>query len=100
MEGGRIVSVSLPVDESRVARLEAVMAGDKNITGEVSDAVKFVLAENMDMARQISPLAGQNVPFGVPSFIVPRPDGTATFVRGWDKSTTINEIIDAYEGDE
>lgn len=97
MDGGEIASVALPEDPERLTRLAAAMAGERVAPGEATEAHRFMLDENLDLALQLAPLSGGE-PFGVPTFIVPRPNGTMAFIRGWDKERTFDAILEEYTG--
>jgi hypothetical protein len=96
MEGGEIAAVTLPDDPERAARLDAVMRGDDIERGDITEAQRFVANDNLALAVEL--YRYHNEPLGVPTFVVPRPDGTAAFVRGWDDRETLNEIVTEYQG--
>jgi glutaredoxin len=97
MEGGEIVAVSLVEDPERAQRLTDYMIDDKVDLDTITEAQRFVLNDNLALAAELYRFHDE--PFGVPTFIVPRPDGTAAFVRGWDDRDTQPEILEAYQGE-
>lgn len=89
---GEITGVRFSDDAERENRLAQQLGGgdmpisDRMLTEEQS----FALDENLTVLRQ---LYGRQVQLlGVPTFVVPRADGTAIMMRGYDHAT-IAEII-------
>lgn len=94
MEGGQMVAVSLAEDDKRIERLGVVMAGGQLEGGVITDAHRFVINDNLQIALQLYEY--HNEPFGVPTFIIPKSDGTAVLARGWDARNTLEAIRSAY----
>lgn len=94
VEAGAITAVTLQEDADRLTRLDNVMRGQRIEPGEMSDSQRFAINQNLTIAMQLYELHSQ--PLGVPTFIVPKPDGTAVFIRGWDATDTPAEIEAAY----
>lgn len=91
---GRIDTVSLVEDPERLQRLDDVFHNQFRSSAEINDAQRFVIEQNLQTALQL--MEHHNEPFGVPTFIIPRPDGTAVVTRGWDETGTMQTITDAY----
>lgn len=94
LDGGQIVAATLPDDAERSVRLDTVFQGGNLESGTLTDAQRFIIEENLQIALQLYDF--HNEPFGVPTFIVPKPDGTAIMVRGWDPAGSEAEIAGAY----
>lgn len=94
MDGGQMVAATLPDDPERADRLNAVLNSERLEPAEITDAQRFIIDENLQIALQLYDYHSE--PFGVPTFIVPKPDGTAVLVRGWDPTGSVAEIQAAY----
>lgn len=89
---GAITGVTLDADSGREARLDAQLgSGRMEITSStLTEEQTFVLLENLTVLRQL--YGAQGSLLGVPTFIVPKADGTAVMLRGYDPSV-IEEIV-------
>ncbi|UTS82800.1 hypothetical protein [Phaeobacter piscinae] len=94
MDGGRMMAASLSDDDQRLERLNTVLSGGRLDGGEITEAQRFVINDNLQIALQLYEY--HNEPFGVPTFIIPKPDGTAVLARGWDARSTLETISSAY----
>ena len=96
--GGTRVRQALADDAERGERLAAIMRDETKPTGtELDDAQRFVLDENAEFFRLLS--QGAEELRAVPTFLVMEPDGTATWLRGFEESTS-QEIADIVAGKE
>lgn len=91
-ENDEITSVRLADDAEREDRLaDQLSGGDMEITSRtLTEEQSFALTENLTVMRQLYGRQGDLL--GVPTFIIPRADGTAVLVRGYDDAN-IAEIL-------
>lgn len=91
-DAGEITGVHFSEDAEREARLaQQLGGGDMPIsTRTLTEEQSFALTENLTVLRQLYGRQGELL--GVPTFIVPRADGTAIMMRGYDDAN-IAEII-------
>lgn len=91
-DAGEITGVRFADDAQREERL-AQQLGDRDMpltSRTLTEEQSFALTENLTVLRQLYGRQGNLL--GVPTFIVPRADGTAVMLRGYDDAN-IAEIL-------
>ena len=91
-DAGEITGVQFSEDAERAIRLaQQLGGGDMPVSSRtLTEEQSFALTENLTVLRQLYGRQGELL--GVPTFIVPRADGTAVMMRGYDEAN-IAEII-------
>lgn len=97
IENGQITSVTLTEDAERLNRLDSFMNGTFRQREQITEAQQYVVDDGLAIGLQLSEYHPE--PFGVPFFIIPRPDGTAVVARGWDERNTASEVQAIYTGE-